>query len=124
MGLAEVELLRPVEFALRSTGERDFGFIAEEVAEIHPILATYAEDGAVEGVRYRQMTALLAGAVQELAAEKQELTATVETQTVKLDEQAAQLTAQAAELAELRATLAQQQRTLEALAARVDRLQP
>lgn len=119
LGLAEVERLHPVSFTYRDSGQHSFGFIAEEVAEIYPDFAVYDEQGRPESVRYPEMTALLASAVQELSAEKQELAATVTTQAVALDEQAAQLKAQAIELAELRAGLAKQQQMLDTLAAKV-----
>jgi hypothetical protein len=122
LGLAEVERLRPVSFTYRDSNQHSFGFIAEEVAEIYPDFAIYDEQGRPESVRYPEMTALLANAVQELNAEKQELATTVKRQAAALDDQAAQLKAQAVELAELRAGLAKQQQMLDALAANVARL--
>ena len=122
LGLAEVQRLHPVSFTYRSSGQHSFGFIAEEVAEIYPDFAVYDEQGRPESVRYAEMTALLANAVQELSAETQELAATVKTQAVALSEQRAQLKAQASELAGLRASVAKQQLLLETLAADVARL--
>jgi hypothetical protein len=114
--------VHPVSFTYRSSGQHSFGFIAEEVAEIYPDFAVYDEQGRPESVRYAEMTALLANAVQELSAETQELAATVKTQAVALSEQSAQLKAQASELAGLRASVAKQQLLLETLAADVARL--
>ena len=41
------------------------GFIAEQVAAIDPLLATYDSDGQIQGVKYPQMTAVLVNAIQE-----------------------------------------------------------
>ncbi len=45
----------------------DLGFIAEEVADVDPLLATYGVDGAPGGVKYHHMTALLTQGIQELS---------------------------------------------------------
>ncbi len=74
LGLDTVLALRPVTFDWIADGTADLGFVAEEVAAVAPLLATYDEAGTVEGVRYRQMTAVLANAVQDLneTVERQE----------------------------------------------------
>jgi hypothetical protein len=64
-GLEIIEHLRSVSFTSTSTGERDLGFIAEEVAKVHPLLATYDERGRPESVRYMELTAVLSNAIQE-----------------------------------------------------------
>ena len=51
----------------------DLGFIAEEVEKVDPILVTYNEDGQVEGVKYKQLTAVVINAVKELKAENETL---------------------------------------------------
>lgn len=69
-GLAEVLALRPVSYDLKPQydpahlGEQ-VGFIAEDVQAIDPRLVGLDPDGNVHGVRYLQMTALLAKAIQE-----------------------------------------------------------
>jgi hypothetical protein len=73
MGLETVEMLRPVTFKWKDRREYDLGFIAEEVAEIAPILVTYNREGEVEGVRYMQLTALLVKAIQGLKVENEVL---------------------------------------------------
>lgn len=65
LGLETVERLRPVTFKWKDRDERDLGFVAEEVAEIAPLLATRNDDGAIEGVKYKQLTAVLVNAIQE-----------------------------------------------------------
>lgn len=60
-----VERLRPVEFRWKQDRRRDLGFVAEEVARIDPLLVTYNADGEIEGVKYRQLTAVLVNALHE-----------------------------------------------------------
>lgn len=60
-----IEKLRPVRFRWIDDGHEDIGLIAEEVAAIEPRLVSYNEDGAIEGVKYRQLAALLVRALQE-----------------------------------------------------------
>ena len=79
--------LRPVTFRWTAGGERDLGFIAEEVAAIDPLLATYDDEGEIEGVRYRQLTAVLVKAIQA----QQEQIAEQQTEIAALQEQAAKL---------------------------------
>jgi hypothetical protein len=71
-GTGMIAQLRPVTFEWRERGEADFGFIAEEVAEINPLLVTY-KDGRVEGVKYDQLSAVLVNAMKELKAENEQL---------------------------------------------------
>jgi hypothetical protein len=54
-----------VVFEWRSTGHGDIGLIAEDVAEISPLLVSFNENHQVEGIRYRQLTALLVRALQQ-----------------------------------------------------------
>ncbi len=68
LGLAEVLRLRPVGYVWKDGGMADVGFVAEEIARIDERLVTRNAKGEVEGVKYERLTALLAGAVQELAA--------------------------------------------------------
>jgi hypothetical protein len=65
LGLETVMKLRPREFTWKVDGKRDLGFIAEEIEKVDPLLAIY-QDGKVESVKYPQLTALLAKAMQEL----------------------------------------------------------
>ncbi len=64
-GLQDLMKLRPVLFDWNNTGEQDLGFIAEEVADVNPLLAAYDSNGNVEGVRYKLMSVLLTKSVQE-----------------------------------------------------------
>ena len=64
-GLSIVKRLRPVSFNWREGGLRDVGFIAEEVAEVEPLLASRDEHGAVQGVKYDRITTALVNGVNE-----------------------------------------------------------
>ena len=65
LGLETVLALRPRRFAWVGDGREDLGFLAEEVAAVDPLLAATDAEGRLVGVRYRQMSALLARAVQQ-----------------------------------------------------------
>jgi hypothetical protein len=87
LGLETVMKMRPVAFHWKENGTTDFGFLAEEMEEIAPILAFHNEQGEPESVRYRQLTAILANAIQEQQAQIQDLQA----ELLLLQERLAQL---------------------------------
>ena len=99
-GLPEVMAMRPVTFKWKDRDEQDFGLIAEEVAKINPLFVT-RKSGKIEGVKYPQLTALLAKAVQEQQAEIQHLTAENEKRSEALARQAAEISQMHRELAAL-----------------------
>ncbi len=71
-GLAEVRQMRPVTFNWNEDGKASFGMIAEEMAAINPLFATYENDGVtIQGIHYQQLTAVLAGAIKELDVQVQ-----------------------------------------------------
>ena len=80
-----VEKLRPVTFRWIESGEEDYGFVAEEVAAVEPRLATYNADGRVEGVKYRQISALLLRALQEQQRDAESLREEVRGLSVRLE---------------------------------------
>ena len=69
LGIRTVEKMEPVTFKWKDRDELSLGFIAEQVAAIDPLLATYDKDGEVQGVKYPQLTAVLVNAMQEQQAE-------------------------------------------------------
>ena len=93
--------LRPVTFQYKQDpqGEKHYGLIAEEVAQVYPELVTTGADGQVESVQYHELIPLL---LNELQQQHQQL---------------AELKAQNARL---QAVVVQQQ---EAVAARLERLE-
>ncbi|MBM3248779.1 MAG: tail fiber domain-containing protein [Candidatus Omnitrophica bacterium] len=50
--------LRPVSFAWKESGIKDFGFIAEESDKVLPEMVIYNKDGNPESVKYEQLTVL------------------------------------------------------------------
>jgi hypothetical protein len=71
LGLAAAMQLRPVGYLWKDSHNADVGFVAEEVAKLDERLVTRNDEGEIEGVKYDRLTAVLAGAVQELAAREQ-----------------------------------------------------
>lgn len=67
--------LRPVSFRWIQGGHEGLGLVAEEVAKVEPSLVTSNSEGEIEGVRYRELTAVLVKALQEQQAENAELRA-------------------------------------------------
>jgi hypothetical protein len=65
--------LRPVTFTWKSDGRRDLGLVAEEVAEIDPLLVTYNDKGEVEGVKYDRIGVVLINVVKEQQRQIEEL---------------------------------------------------
>jgi hypothetical protein len=72
LGLKEVLQMKPVTFDLRGHKadweKHDFGFIAEDMEKISPLFVTYDDKDQINGVRYMQLTAVDAKAIQELNA--------------------------------------------------------
>ena len=65
-GLDLVQRLQPVTFDWKGRTEHDLGFIAEDVAEIEPLLVTHnPTDGQIEGVKYDRISVALVNAVKE-----------------------------------------------------------
>jgi hypothetical protein len=69
LGLATALRLHAVGYRWKGDGAADVGFVAEEIAAIDERLITRNDRGEVEGVKYDRLTAVLANAVQELAAQ-------------------------------------------------------
>jgi hypothetical protein len=72
LGIDAVLRLRPVGYVWKADDMADVGFIAEEVAVIDERLVTRNAAGEVEGVKYDRLSAVLAAAMQQMAA-RQEL---------------------------------------------------
>ncbi len=104
LGLAAVLRLRAVGYRWKDSGQADVGFVAEEIAALDERLVTRNDRGDVEGVKYDRLTALLANAVQELAARESLAAERMAAITVRNDALAADNGALRAELAALRAT--------------------
>lgn len=85
--------LRPVSYRWISDGMDDLGLVAEEVALIEPRLVTLNAEGAVEGVRYDRLAAVLVGAVHEQRAEVEALRAQISSRDQLINELQSQLQA-------------------------------
>jgi hypothetical protein len=68
-GLDLIRRLAPVSFNWKDGGMRDVGLVAEEVAEIEPLLITTNDKGEIEGVKYDRVAVVLVNAVKEQQAE-------------------------------------------------------
>lgn len=91
-GLNKVLELRPVKYTLKSTGESQIGFIAQEVLPIVPeIVSLPGEDYPDNplGLSYGQVTAVLTKAIQELhviITEKDNKISELEQRLIQLEE--------------------------------------
>ena len=99
--------LRPVSFFYRpdldSTHTRQYGLVAEEVAEVAPELVLNNEDGKPQTVRYHFVNAMLLNEVQKQRATIERQEATISRQETTLATQAAQIRDLAERLASLEA---------------------
>lgn len=68
-GLDLISRLRPVSFNWKTDNKADMGLVAEEVADVEPLLATYNDKGEVEGVKYDRIGVVLINVVKEQQAE-------------------------------------------------------
>ena len=66
--------LKGVEFTWKNSGERDFGFIAQEVAQVVPQAVSTGNDG-ISGVDYSRLTSILVEAVKSQQVQIEELKA-------------------------------------------------
>jgi hypothetical protein len=87
LGLAMVNRMEPRRFTWVATmgGEEDIGFVAEDVENVDPIIADYNGDN-LTGVKYRQYTAVLTNAVQELDDRNQRLKEENQRQEQRIEE--------------------------------------
>lgn len=101
-GFNKLRLLRPVTFSWKDSSMFDLGLVAEEVAEIEPLLVTY-KNGEVEGVKYDRIGVLLVNVVKEQATELERQKEKVERQKAQIDTQEKRIGELEAEMAALKA---------------------
>ncbi len=70
--------LRPVSFDWKKSGTKDYGLIAEEVAEAMPTVITFDENGRPETVEYVRLIPFLLNELQKQQKRIGELTARIE----------------------------------------------
>ena len=88
-GLDSVSRLRPISFTWKEGGMRDLGFAAEEVEKVEPLLTFRNPKGEIEGVKYKQISALLVNAIKEQQAQIEQQRREIETLTRRQREVAA-----------------------------------
>lgn len=75
--LKTVNSLQAVNFTWKKDGERDFGFLAQDLAKVVP-QAVHGNDEGLFGVDYGRLTAVLVSAIQEQSLEIEALKAEIE----------------------------------------------
>ena len=111
--------LRPVAFyykpELDETQTRQYGLVAEEVAQVAPQLVVFDQDGAPQTVRYHFVNAMLLNEVQKQSRRAEQQAQIVATQQ-------AQIKAQQQQIESLRQQLQLQNATLQERLSRLERL--
>ena len=107
-GLSLIKRLRPVSFAWKTSGTLDFGLVAEDVAEVEPLLMTYDKQGQIQGVKYDRVGVVLINAVKEQQTQIEQQKGQLKTQQLLIQQQQTRL-------AQQQVQLTQQQQQLEAL---------
>jgi hypothetical protein len=114
-GLELIRRLRPVSFNWKVTDDADFGLVAEEVAEIEPLMIIRNDKGETEGVKYDRVGVVLVNAVNEQQDQ-------IEAQQKQLDEQKPQMEVQQKQLASQAELIRQQQERLDKQQTEIDAL--
>jgi hypothetical protein len=68
-----INKIRPVKYDKKTTGKKEIGLIAEELAELFPELVEKDKNGNPSGVNYSRAVTVLLGGFKELYKEVQEL---------------------------------------------------
>jgi hypothetical protein len=68
-GLSLINRLRPVTFDWKESKAHDLGLVAEEVAEVEPLLVLHDRKGEIEGVKYDRLNVVLINAIKEQQAQ-------------------------------------------------------
>ncbi len=93
LGLPLIRGLRPVSFRWTNGEMLDLGLVAEEVAEVEPLLTTRNAAGEIEGVKYDRIGIVLVNAVNEQQAELERQKEKVISQNERIVQLEAELTA-------------------------------
>jgi hypothetical protein len=86
-GLDLIKRLRPVSFNWKDGNMQDLGLVAEEVAEIEPLLTTKNDKGDVEGVKYDRIGVVLINVVKEQQKRIDQQAEMIDQQVKKLERQ-------------------------------------
>jgi Na+-transporting methylmalonyl-CoA/oxaloacetate decarboxylase gamma subunit len=90
-GLNLITRLKPYDFAWKTGGVREIGLIAEDVAEVEPLLTFKNSKDEIEGVKYENLNVVFINAFKEQQAQIDELRKMVKTQQELLKHQAQQI---------------------------------
>jgi Chaperone of endosialidase len=93
-GLNLIMHLRPVSFDWKNSGRPDFGLVAEDVANVEPLLVERNANGEVEGVKYDRVGVVLVNAVKEQQSQIEQQRSQIERQQSQIEHQQAQLKSQ------------------------------
>lgn len=114
-GLDIVARLRPISFVWKEGQMRDVGLAAEEVENVEPLLTFRNEKGAIEGVKYDQLSAVFINAFKEQQELIQQQQVRLQQEQNRAEQQQAQLNQQKQRLQQQQERLARQQQELDAL---------
>jgi hypothetical protein len=92
-GLNLINRLKPYNFAWKNTGLREIGLIAEDVAEVEPLLTYKNDKDEIEGVKYENLNVIFVNAFKEQQAQIEELRQQIKAQQEQLKQQAQQIDA-------------------------------
>ncbi|HEY0460641.1 MAG TPA: tail fiber domain-containing protein [Pyrinomonadaceae bacterium] len=114
-GLELIRRLRPVSFNWKVTNEADFGLVAEEVAEVEPLMIIRNDKGEVEGVKYDRVGVVPVNAVGEQHDRIEAQQKQIEEQKTQIEVQQKQTDSQAELIRQQQEKLDKQQSEIEAL---------
>ena len=90
-GLKIINRLTPYNFAWKTGGQREIGLIAENVAEVEPLLTFKNSKDEIEGVKYENLNVVFINAFKEQQAQIEELRQQIKMQQEQLKQQAQQI---------------------------------
>ena len=91
LGLNTIKQLKPITFDWKSDGHHDFGFGAEDVAAVDPLLAEYDRNGVISGVKYDRFSAMFVNAFKEQQTQIEDQQKQIENQQKQINEQKAMI---------------------------------
>jgi hypothetical protein len=90
-GMDAIHRMNPVSFTWKQGGVRDVGVIAEEIAEIDPLLAFRNDKGEIEGVKYDRLGVVFINALKEQQAQIEQQQNQLSKQQQEIDKLSARL---------------------------------
>ena len=90
-GLNLITRLKPYNFSWKTGGAREIGLIAEDVAEVEPLLTFKNSKDEIEGVKYENLNVVFINAFKEQQAQIDELRKMVKIQQELLKQQGQQI---------------------------------